>query len=342
MRRIFAILLVVNAVRVFACAPAPHAGERIKIAEESAVIVWDPTARVEHFIRRATFEGEAHDFGFLVPTPSVPTLTAVDSGIFDILEAKTARTTVEKDRWAVDWTPLLLMPFSRSEDARNAAAGVAVLSTAKMGGYELVVLAADDAQALHHWLAQHGYETSPDLDAWVATYLAKRWTITAFKIDKAQPESAVRTEAVRMSFTTDRPFFPYREPASQRDQPYGSVVRVLRLFFVGPERPRAVIGESTFWPGILQWSDTTDDETRSQLSWATGRTVPQATRLTAFIDTSTIRSGNDDLYFVPDVQQLPYKQPPWIHEVVHKAHLPLDVCALALGVFVFWFRRRRG
>ena len=55
-----------------ACAPAPHANDRVYVIEESAVIVWDPATKTEHFIRRATFHGKAGDFGFLVPTPSVP------------------------------------------------------------------------------------------------------------------------------------------------------------------------------------------------------------------------------------------------------------------------------
>src|ERR1019366_3826961 len=44
----------------------------IRIAEESAIIVWDPVKKIEHFIRRATFDTKSPDFGFLVPTPAVP------------------------------------------------------------------------------------------------------------------------------------------------------------------------------------------------------------------------------------------------------------------------------
>src|SRR5947209_5762901 len=63
-------VIIVLALVALACAPAPHAGDEIAIVEESAVIVWDPAAKTEHFIRRATFRGkEGHDFGFLVPTP---------------------------------------------------------------------------------------------------------------------------------------------------------------------------------------------------------------------------------------------------------------------------------
>lgn len=53
-----------------ACAPAPRPGQFVRIAEESAIVIWDETTRTQHFIRRATFDTDAPDFGFLVPTPN--------------------------------------------------------------------------------------------------------------------------------------------------------------------------------------------------------------------------------------------------------------------------------
>lgn len=104
-----ALLLIVAitlARSLFACAPAPHAGEQIDVVEESAVIVWDPATKTQHFIRRATFRGNARDFGFLVPTPTEPTLAAVDDGIFDTLQAKIEPPTIERTRREIRWTLL--------------------------------------------------------------------------------------------------------------------------------------------------------------------------------------------------------------------------------------------
>ena len=96
-----------------ACAPAPRAGERVDVVEESAVIVWDPATKTEHFIRRATFGGEARDFGFLVPTPAVPVLAEVGNDVFDRMQERTTRPTQHRTEKAIDWTPLLFLPFVR-------------------------------------------------------------------------------------------------------------------------------------------------------------------------------------------------------------------------------------
>src|SRR5207344_805894 len=41
------------------CGVAPHEGQYVAVADESALIVWDEATKTEHFVRRARFEGTA-------------------------------------------------------------------------------------------------------------------------------------------------------------------------------------------------------------------------------------------------------------------------------------------
>src|SRR5687768_7762739 len=212
------------------CAPAPPPGEQIYISEESAVIAWDPATKTEHFVRRATFEGKASNFGFLVPTPSEPKLAAVDDSVFETLLRTTAQKIEYRKRKEVEWTTLYGIFFlGRTKDGANMAVtdAVQVLSSQKVAGYDAVVLDASDAKALLAWLEQNGYPASPDLLAWLDVYVQQQWKITALKIDKSNPDTPAQTSAVKMSFTTERPFFPYREPESQRNTT--GIARVLRI-----------------------------------------------------------------------------------------------------------------
>src|ERR1043166_3045701 len=183
-------LLIALAAVAIACAPAPHAGDEIAVVEESAVIVWDAAAKTEHFIRRATFHGKGHDFGFLVPTPTAPTLAEVDDAIFEKLEERTRREVVHVTKKKLDFTPFLLMYGMRHEGMTSGAvAPVEVLSSQKVAGYDAVVLAATDATALQKWLADHGYASTPDLTEWLDPYGQRQWKITPFKIDAAERKS---------------------------------------------------------------------------------------------------------------------------------------------------------
>ena len=336
-RVVLSLIVAIACVRsLFACAPAPHAGEQVDVAEESAVIVWDPATKTQHFIRRATFRGNARDFGFLVPTPAEPTLSAVDDSIFDTLQAKIEPPTIERTRREFRWSLLLgTYRLANKGEATTGRAPVEVLQTAKIAGYDAAVLDATDANALREWLQTHGYATTPDLEEWLDAYVQRRWKITAFKIDKQQAAGA-QTQAVKMSFTTDAPFFPYREPASQRTG-NSNTRRVLRVFFLGPERVRGTIG-TAFWPGILQWSDVLDEPLRATITKATG--VASPARLSAFIDIGS-RSGIDELFFTRSAVQSALLPPPRINEKVETIFIPLDVIALVLLLgFVFYWRRR--
>ncbi len=280
--------------QALACAMVPHAGETARIAEESALIVWDAKRGVEHFIRRAVFDTAAKDFGFLVPTPTVPELGEADAAVFQKL---------------VDWTqpPPREQPVYRDAQGRVAVAAVAkdapppavvVVQEAKVAGFDAVVLKANDAGALNGWLKKHGYASSPALVAWFKPYVERKWLITAFKISKADPKAPLaRTSAVRMSFKTDRPFYPYREPDSAAA---GAPNRALEVFFLGPQRVDGVVGASTPWPGNALWSNELSWPNRSELRAKLklpDDPIESGMRLTRFVDRSSPRPGTDELYF---------------------------------------------
>lgn len=214
-----AIALVASPRPARACAPAPHAGESVRIFEEEALIVWDAKTKTQHFIRRAAFDTQAKDFGFLVPTPEKPELAEADDSVFFRL----AQAIAPKVEWKVEhplelgsWLFGMMLRGAKSE---AAIASVDVLAVARVAGFDAVVLRANDADAMAGWLEKHGYEFGPDLRDWLDPYVKASWKITAFKIAKdasgrTLPE--LGTEAVRMSFKAEQPYFPYREPASQR------------------------------------------------------------------------------------------------------------------------------
>src|SRR5262245_43635352 len=238
-----------------ACAPAPRPGQSVRIAEESAIIIWDEKTRTQHFIRRATFDTDAFDFGFLVPTPTEPALAEVDNSAFNDLEYLIRPQVIEKaEVTGVDFTPLLGVFWLSLSKGVPPTSAVHVLSAQRVAGYDAVVLEADNAAELNRWLGKHGYASSPSLTEWLAPYVAGRWKITAFKIAKDASYREVGTSAVRMSFQTDRPFFPYREPADQRDAKESRAGdRLLRVFLLSSSRMDGTIGEnaSSAWPRLV-------------------------------------------------------------------------------------------
>jgi hypothetical protein len=319
-----------------ACAPAPRPGAEVSIADESAIVVWDKDAKREHFIRRASFRSDAKDFGFLVPTPDIPELSAVDDAIFTRLEQVTSPEEIHQARYTLLPTGLLLGFFLLSRGAPGSSSSVRVLDEQRVAGYDAVVLGADSPDALAGWLASHGYAARPALEQWLRPYVAQKWKLTAFRIASDAGAGTISTQAVRMSFHTDRPFFPYREPSDQRDPTPTPLRRSLRIFYVASERASAVIGVADHWPGRTLWSDRLDPA-RAQLPVDT---TPGAW-LTAFEDDASPRPGTDDLYFSPANDRAAFRPPPIVIDDEVRIPIPIDLLLIALAVGYFLLRRSR-
>jgi len=347
MRQTVGVLLLLSALGAHetrACAPAPRDGDQVTVVAESAVIVWDPATRTEHFIRRATFHGGGRDFGFLVPTPTVPMLAEVDDRIFFDLEEHTRPEKVTVTRKEIDWTPFLLRRYEKANTdmTTGAANAVEVLATQKVAGYDAAVLDAKDAEALRKWLSEHGYAMTVDLAEWLDVYVRQCWKITAFKVDATQPQAS--TSAVKMSFPTDRPFFPYREPASQRNDPKAmNVRRYLHVWYLGPERVSGTVGDANPWQAELRRSDALPDALRTEVAQLASVTLPPSIRMSAFEDTASPRPGVDDLFFAASSDQATVVPPPNVIETVDATWIPLDLVAavIAIVVIAFFVRRKR-
>lgn len=316
--RFFGVALLAGALAVpaptDACAPAPPRDVVVEVASESAIIVWDAEAKTQHFIRWATFSASApgsavvQDFGFLVPTPSVPALEEVDDKAFDELAKITAPKTVTRPRPSGGGCEFGCGGSKTAVDGPT----VEVLAAKHVGGYDAKVLKANDADALTAWLTAGGYAVRPALTAWLAPYIAKGWVVTAFKIGRdpaAPPAGAVGSAAVRMSFTTATPFFPYREPDDMHD---AKTPRLLRVFALAGQKLDGKLGSTADWPGRVVWADKPGAEAWKgvlPLLKIPGYEPTEATWLTEFEDHASPRPGTSDLTFVPNADQTPVHRP---------------------------------
>ncbi|MHC4829393.1 MAG: DUF2330 domain-containing protein [Planctomycetota bacterium] len=227
-----------------ACCAAGPAGADVKIADQEVLLVWDPASRTEHFIRRARFSTGEQAFGFIVPTPTVPDIAGVPGEIFDVLATRTRprpRFVTEGTEFSVSSIFLQVLSKSRSADTGS----VRVLAETDVAGYRATVLEATDPAALTDWLKTHQFSVRPEIETWVAPYVQAGYKLTAFRYlregeDNSSPQEA-GTQAIRLSFKTDHPFFPYRVPEDRRSDPAKSL---LRLYVASPEPVRAVLREA--------------------------------------------------------------------------------------------------
>jgi hypothetical protein len=236
-----------------------------------------------------------------------------------------------------------------------AGDAVQVLEHVQVGPFDATVLKASDTQALQDWLAKHNYDARPPVMQWLDPYVKKGWVITAFQIAKKEGQDPrVTPQAVRMSFTTDRPFFPYSEPKDPDAGKGPGGKRLLRVFLLANERMEGALEEQAAWPGTTAWAGRLGDDRRQELAekLAPGVGRPEGAWLTVFDDASSPRPGSTDLFFAPSADQSEVRRPPIIHSVYVERTDPSDIlgCGIGLvlcaGVIVvpigltWWLRRR--
>lgn len=322
--RAFLLLLGLVAVALVpaadGCGIPWHHGQPVSVSAEDALIVWDSATKTEHFIRRANFTTEAKDFGFLVPTPTPPILAEAEDGVFTSLSAATAPKIIYEHR-----TQTIYRNAGTEMTAQAGAtppapkASVEVLDRKTLAGYDAATLKANDPKALRDWLDKEGYDARPELVEWFKWYTEHNWIMTAFKMTKdGSRANQLMGRTVRLSFQTDAPFYPYREPADMRPKAPAPGQRMLRVYFLSDKRYAGTLGSDGAWAGQAVWSNASPDDTTKGAFAALGfkdkkekdSLTAKKWHLTEFEDKSYPRPGTDEVYFKVDTDQATLEKPP--------------------------------
>jgi hypothetical protein len=166
---------------------------------QKVFITWDPKEKVETFTVQPKFEGNALDFGMVIPTPTQPKLHEMPREFFKHL----AIYSIMKRR-AFPHSELLPVLFDQregrafaardkaksSDDMEKASAPakkptVVVLETGVVGSLDYKIIEASRADDLFTWLKDNKYTYSGD-EATLNHYVQKKWLFTVMKIDTMQ------------------------------------------------------------------------------------------------------------------------------------------------------------
>lgn len=213
---------------------------------EHVLILHDGKKQEEHLIREVVFQSSKEPFGFVVPTPTQPTVAKVDrSPFFNLAD----RFRPEQRAWYGGLGHGFGVGGGRGAGAAGGHSTVTVLAQEKVGSFTAFVLSATDPTALKRWLTDNQLGTTPATEAWLAHYVRLGFFFVAFRYEPQGEAGRSTSEVVRLSFKTPLPYYPYLEPTHTPDP--SKPVRVLAVWFVGEQRMVPVAlqeqGESRRW-----------------------------------------------------------------------------------------------
>ena len=316
------------------CAVFPS-GKPVVNADQSVIIIWDAATKTQHFIRRASFKSEASDFGFLIPSPAKPELEESGNEAFPSLQKLTEPDRIKRDRPRSK--PGCGCGDKSTMPGPKAASDVKVLEEKDVAGYRATVLETKSADDLVAWLRDNGFAYSPEVAAWAKPYVENGWKITALKVAKGKdnPEAkSVQASALRMSFKTERPLFPYREPDSAASAAQlGAGNRLLRIYFIADARYEGKLTPQYEWSGKVAWAGQIGPEHRKAVLGQLRlpeNAGPTSWYLTEFEDRWEYKVAPADVYFAKSESQEDVRREAIIDYVRTKA--PIDPMFAAMGV----------
>lgn len=155
---------------------------------QKAFITWDPAENVETFTVQPKFEGNAQDFGMVIPTPGRPKLDEMPRDFFKELAVFTILEPMDLDKYKRFLQPAGAGRGGGGFGAPNTAKRrdtVKVLEAGVVGSLDYKIITAEKADDLYTWLKDNGYNYAGD-EATLGFYVEKKWFFTVMKIDTKQ------------------------------------------------------------------------------------------------------------------------------------------------------------
>jgi len=196
---------------------------------QKVFLAYDPAEKVETFTVQPKFEGNALDFGMVIPTPTQPKLHEMPRDYFKHLAVYTILKKREFPHSKLLPQPAFgrggaLMRANRQaggEDEKAAREGgvkmttVRVLEAGLVGSLDYKIIEAGRADDLFQWLKDHKYSYSGD-EASLNFYVQKKWLFTVMKIDTMQMKRnkdgtfAGEVTPTRFQFASDKFVYPLK------------------------------------------------------------------------------------------------------------------------------------
>ena len=227
MRKMLLALPVVAALGLVQSLPADAAccyfaakDKDINQPGQKAFITWHPEESIESFTVQPKFEGNAVDFGMVIPTPAQPKLDEMPRDFFKDLAIYTILMPLPQPIWP-ELTPQLDKedaggrPLPSPSTNSVPTHGVKVLASGVVGSLDYKVIVAENASGLYDWLKENTYSYGGDEET-LKYYIDKKWFFTVMKIDpkamkKADDGSYVgEVTPTRFTFETAQCVYPLK------------------------------------------------------------------------------------------------------------------------------------
>ena len=221
---VLAILL--PAQRAIACGgffcelvPIDQAGEQIIFSQQGDEI----TAIV-----RILYQGEAENFSWVVPVPSLPTVSIGADQTFDQLDRATRPQFIletEGQACPIDFGATTDGSLAPVAEADSGGGGVNIEQMLSVGPFEITIVSSDNPDDLATWLTDNSYDLSDRGRELIAPYVTEGMKFVAVKLKSGESTGSIQPLIMKYQGTT--PMIPIRLTAVAAQDDMGVLAWVL-------------------------------------------------------------------------------------------------------------------
>jgi hypothetical protein len=197
-----------------ACCYFSALGSDVNQPGQKAFLTWDPEAELESFTVQPKFEGNAADFGMVIPTPSRPRLAEMPRDFFKELAVFTILKPMPLDKYK-PLNRLFMAAPNAAADGEKRRSSVIVVEAGVVGSLDYKIVTAERSDDLYEWLKENRYSYAGD-EATLGAYIRRKWFFTVMRIDpkqmKRQADGSYLGEVTptRFTFNTHALVYPLR------------------------------------------------------------------------------------------------------------------------------------
>ncbi|MFO7974767.1 MAG: DUF2330 domain-containing protein [Candidatus Hydrogenedentota bacterium] len=183
--------------------------------------------RIDFYLDVA-YEGDGGDFAWVVPTPTLPTVSMVEEGFFDELDALTRPVIFYMDHSQRIGCSLARPLWGEGTPTDD----VIVWGTDTIGPYDYAILTAAGSEGLGAWLEDNGYVLPIGADAVLDYYVQKQSYFVAFKLNPFANEGPL--SAVCLTYGADEIVYPLHITTLSTAEKNQVTLHVMGCFGVDP------------------------------------------------------------------------------------------------------------
>jgi hypothetical protein len=198
-----------------ACCYFSALGSDVNQPSQKAFLTWNPAEQIESFTVQPRFEGNAADFGMVIPTPARPRLNEMPRDFFKELAVFTILKPMPLDKYKRMYPMMRAGGMLQLGAVAARKSSVRVLEAGVVGSLDYKIITAERADDLYDWLKQNRYHYAGD-EKTLGFYIQKRWVFTVMKIDPHQvqrgPNGSYTGDVTptRFTFASEQLIYPLR------------------------------------------------------------------------------------------------------------------------------------